>query len=56
MTRYVNHSCFLIADILHATVFGRHFMVLNSLEDAEELLERRARNYSDRPTDPIVKV
>ncbi|KAF8953632.1 hypothetical protein BDZ97DRAFT_1608491, partial [Flammula alnicola] len=36
------------SDILHASSLGNHFVVLNSLTDAEELLERRARIYSDR--------
>ena len=36
-------------DILHISCFGQHFIILNSLPDAEELLERRANINSDRP-------
>ena len=44
------------ANILHFSVLGNHYIVLNSLEDAEELLEKRARIYSDRPVIPISKM
>ncbi|KAF9553649.1 cytochrome P450 [Agrocybe pediades] len=42
--------------IVHLRVMGQHFVVLNSFEDAEELLEKRAGIYSDRPVLPIVKL
>ena len=45
-----------LADILYASVLGNHFLILNSLEDAQELLERRASIYSDRPVFPIIKM
>ena len=47
---------FFSANILHAIVLGQHYIILNSLEDAEELFERRARIYSDRPESPIVNM
>lgn len=43
-----------IADILHASALGSHFMILNSFKDAEELFEKRASKYSDRPTAPVI--
>lgn len=43
-------------DILHASAFGNHVVVINSLKMAEEIFERRAKLYNDRPVIPIVKV
>ena len=45
-----------IGSIIHATAFGSHVVVLNKLEDVDELLERRAAKYSDRPEYPIQKL
>ncbi|PPQ81783.1 hypothetical protein CVT25_013670 [Psilocybe cyanescens] len=39
--------------IVHAESLGNHVVVLNRLEDAIELLEQRAKLYSDRPSLPI---
>ncbi|KAF9477123.1 cytochrome P450 [Pholiota conissans] len=44
------------SNILHAGALGNHIIVLNSLEDAEELLERRASNYSDRLQMPMIEL
>ncbi|KAF9477126.1 cytochrome P450 [Pholiota conissans] len=44
------------SDILHASAFGNHVMILSSLEDAEELFERQASNYSDRKYIPMVEL
>ncbi|KAF8880396.1 cytochrome P450 [Infundibulicybe gibba] len=44
------------SDILHAEALGQHIIVLNSLEDAVEILERRASNYSDRPGFPMLEL
>ncbi|KIM42017.1 hypothetical protein M413DRAFT_410611 [Hebeloma cylindrosporum] len=44
------------SDILYANYFGNHVLVLNSLEDAEELLERRSSIYSDRPDLPVLNM
>ena len=46
----------MAGDILHASAFGSHVVVINSLKMAEELFERRAQLYSDRPVIPIVEV
>ncbi|QRW06549.1 cytochrome P450 family protein [Ceratobasidium sp. AG-Ba] len=39
----------LNSDIVHAEVLGRHIVVLNSMEAAVDLLDKRSANYSDRP-------
>ncbi|KAG9098356.1 hypothetical protein FRC07_010657, partial [Ceratobasidium sp. 392] len=39
----------LDSDIVHAEVLGRHIVVLNSIESAVDLLDKRSSNYSDRP-------
>ncbi|KAF9477799.1 cytochrome P450 [Pholiota conissans] len=44
------------SDILHASSLGNHVMILNNYQDAEELLDRRAAKYSDRPVLPIVNL
>ncbi|CCM01206.1 uncharacterized protein FIBRA_03254 [Fibroporia radiculosa] len=36
-------------DIVYVTVFGQPMVILNSLDHATELLERRSALYSDRP-------
>ena len=45
-----------VGSVLHANALGSHVVVLNKLEDAIELLERRARIYSDRPEYPLQKL
>ncbi|THU87628.1 cytochrome P450 [Dendrothele bispora CBS 962.96] len=37
-------------DVIHFTRFGRHYVVINSLEAANGILERQAQFTSDRPT------
>ncbi|KAF8158888.1 cytochrome P450 [Mycena galopus ATCC 62051] len=41
-------------DIVHLQVFGNHILIVNSLKVAVELLEKRARIYSDKPSIPMV--
>ncbi|THU75554.1 cytochrome P450, partial [Dendrothele bispora CBS 962.96] len=36
-------------DLVHFTRLGRHYLVINSLEAANEILERQAQLTSDRP-------
>ena len=45
-----------IGNIVYASALGSHVVVLNKLEDAEELLEKRAAIYSDRSEFPIQKL
>src|SRR4051794_865809 len=44
----------ILGDILYFEVPGRPILVLNSLEDAEELLVKRASIYSARPESYMV--
>jgi hypothetical protein len=37
-----------LGDLIHYTRFGKHYLVLNSFEAANELLEKQARLSSDR--------
>ncbi|KAJ6508469.1 cytochrome P450 [Mycena sanguinolenta] len=41
-------------DVVHVQVFGQHILILNSVKAATELLEKRAINYSDRSTIPMI--
>ncbi|KAF8158887.1 cytochrome P450 [Mycena galopus ATCC 62051] len=43
-------------DVVHVDVFGNHILILNSVKVATQLLEKRARIYSDRPTIPMVSL
>ncbi|KAI0313057.1 cytochrome P450 monooxygenase [Amylostereum chailletii] len=36
-------------DVMHAKIFSRSVLILNSLKAAQDLLEKRSRNYSCRP-------
>jgi hypothetical protein len=40
-------------DVIHLSILGRPMIVLNSVEAAVELLEKRGSNYSDRPDFPM---
>ena len=41
-------------DINHISVFGKHVVVLNSIEACTDLLDKRSAKYSDRPRLPMV--
>jgi hypothetical protein len=41
-------------DLIHTQVFGQHYILLNSLEAAEDLLEKRSAIYSSRPRLPMI--
>ena len=43
-------------DILHACAFGVHVVIINSRKIAEDLFEKRANIYNDRPELPVIKV
>jgi len=42
--------------VVHINVLGKHIVILNRLEDAKELLEKRSQIYSDRPTMPMIEL
>ncbi|KAF8560444.1 cytochrome P450 [Imleria badia] len=44
----------IYGDIIYLRIFGNPIMVINSQEVAEDLLERRSRNYSSRPVRTMV--
>ena len=41
-------------DIVYVTALGKEFIILNSVKAANELLEQRSANYSDRPHLPML--
>ena len=43
-------------DILYLRAFGQHIVVLNSVDSAVALLEKRAHKYSDRPVFPMLEL
>lgn len=45
-----------VGNILHYRVYDKHFVILNSLEDSVELLEKRSGIYSDRPYMPMLEL
>lgn len=45
-----------VGGIIHLSVLGRSFIVLNSLEMAADLLDERASNYSGRPRFPLCEM
>jgi hypothetical protein len=38
-----------IGNVIYAHTLGQSFIILNSLKDVNELLDKRAENYLDRP-------
>jgi hypothetical protein len=40
-------------DVVHVRALGQHIIILNSIEAANELLDRRSTIYSDRPFIPM---
>ncbi|TFK49673.1 cytochrome P450 [Heliocybe sulcata] len=43
-------------ELVHFTVFGQHFVIINSMRVAVDLLEKRSKTYSDRPQFPIINL
>ena len=41
-------------DLLYLEIFGQKILVINSEKVAEDLLDKRSQNYSDRPQVPMV--
>ncbi|KAF9523508.1 cytochrome P450 [Crepidotus variabilis] len=44
------------SDVVFATAFGRHLIVLNSIKAADDLLGRKGDLYNDRPTLPVTGI
>ena len=43
-------------DIIHFRFYGQHTIILNSVEDAREMFEKRSGLYSDRPKNVMVNL
>ncbi|KAJ6508851.1 cytochrome P450 [Mycena sanguinolenta] len=43
-------------DLVHASTLGQHIVVVNSVQTAVELFEKRSHIYSDRPVVPMVEL
>lgn len=41
-------------DVVHVQAFGNHFVILNSAEAVDDLLEKKSAIYSDRPRLPML--
>lgn len=41
-------------DLLYLEILGQKILVINSEKVAEDLLDKRSQNYSDRPQVPMV--
>jgi len=50
-----NWAC-LAGDVMLLHVFDRKMIILNSVEAAVDLMEKRSSNYSDRPDFPIFQL
>ena len=42
--------------VVFGSAFGQNVLILNKWEDADELLERRAGLYTDRPVIPVLQL
>lgn len=42
-------NAYSTGDIMYLSISGKSIIVLNKAEDAQNLLEKRGSNYSDRP-------
>jgi hypothetical protein len=51
----LNYNSFeYIGDVVYLDMMGTPFLIINSVEDAEELANKRSNNYSDRPFHMII--
>ncbi|KAF8074603.1 cytochrome P450 [Lyophyllum atratum] len=46
----------LYGDVVHLNVLGKTLIILNSVQAATDLLDKRSHNYSDRPYFPIANL
>ncbi|KAF9484256.1 cytochrome P450, partial [Pholiota conissans] len=46
----------LLGPIMHLKSFNKHMVVLNDLDDAIELMEKRSNNFSDRSNVPLIEL
>ncbi|KAG6872170.1 hypothetical protein C0995_012445 [Termitomyces sp. Mi166 len=43
-------------DVVQLKILGQSIIILNSVEAAVDLLDKRSANYSDRPTLPVIEL
>jgi len=53
--KYLEWSRKYNSDIIHMKLFNTHIFYVHSLETITELLDKRSRNYSSRPHNPMFK-
>lgn len=46
----------ILGDVIHIHFLGRSIIVLNSVQAATDLLDKRSANYSDRPAFPLLSL
>jgi len=44
----------VLGDLVYTKVFGQTILFVNSVEVAQDLLEKRSKIYSDRPDFPML--
>jgi len=44
------------SDVIHLQVLGKHMICLNSVQAANDLLDKRGQNYCDRPRFTLFEV
>ena len=55
-TDIVSHQSVCIADVVSVHTLGHLTLVVNTLEAAKEMFERRSAIYSDRPWIPMINM
>ncbi len=45
----ITDDVLLPGDLIHFRVFGMHMFLINSVQVAQDLFDKRSRVYSDRP-------
>lgn len=53
--KYIDRSCSL-GDILYLEVMGQRMLILDSRQRAVDLFEKRAANYSNRPSGLLIEM
>lgn len=52
----LTNVAFLDADVLHMSIFGINFIILNSMQATKDLLEKRGKIYSARMSLPMFEI
>jgi hypothetical protein len=54
--RLCNYRSFVIGDVMHLQVLGKSMIVLDTLQAAVDLLDKKGSIYSDRPPLPLYEL